>query len=78
MKAVSFVIRNERFKLFEVNMHTKSLVYRMGDDFVLMEYKLENEKIVIANIRTTKNKIISLRNGRWAEMLNNSFLVGKN
>ena len=77
MKAVSFIIKNERFKLQSVNIFTKSLIYKMGSDNVLMEYRLENDKIIASNVRTTSNQIISLRNGRWAEPLNTSIIFGQ-
>ena len=42
-----------------------------------MEYSVVNHKVIVKNIRSSSKRMISLRNGRWAEMSITNILVGE-
>lgn len=68
MSSIGLAIKNEKAKLLEVFPFTKSLLYKMGEQHLLMEYMVVNDKIVTKTIKSSSCKCISLKEGKWAEL----------
>lgn len=82
LKAHSFTVKNDRFKLVEVRNQTRSILYKSGEEYVLMEYQTpehaenESEKVTVKTIKSSINKLVSLRNNRWVEKLPDKLIIG--
>lgn len=65
MSSVGFSIRNEKASLYEVNTHFQTLQYKIGDQYMLMKYKILNGKVTVSSIKSSNHVCHCLKNGNW-------------
>ena len=78
---VGFALKNERAKLHEVRTSTSSLVYKINEQYILIEYTNPlslDEKMIFRTVKSSENdKIISLRKDRWARANLKEIVMGE-
>lgn len=76
LTAVGFAIRNEKAVLIEVSNYAKTLLYKIGEQYLLLQYKVVAGKVATSSIKSSSFPCSATKTGRWIEQTPQEIRVG--
>ena len=65
MSSAGFALRNEKAELLSVDSLNQYLTYKVGDQNMLLNFKIHNEKMGAGLVKSSNKELIGLSGGRW-------------
>lgn len=59
-------LRNERAVLVEANAFAQTLLFKIGEQFMLLSYRIDGQKVTAGSLKSSPHHCIGLSNGLWA------------